>query len=670
MENKKFLGFFLPRTGRYLLIIFIEACVIASFYWPVSIPAFLLCAFLMYYDYRTGYIRQKEITKYIENLTFNIDSAAKDTLLNFPMPLVVLELDGTIIWYNSSFRKIFKGEGLLEKTIYTLIAELNPQTLASEISGISKRIAIEDKQYDVLGNFVKIDGLSGSYKYILMLYLLDITSHVELERKYSEEKVASGIIVIDNYDDLMQSMNDSSRPQLLAEIDRCVLQWSGFTGGLIKKFERDKYLFFFEYSKLKELKERKFDILDLVKEINHGNKIPVTLSAGFGLNGNSISENFHFASLCIDIALGRGGDQVVIKDGQSFNFYGGKTRELEKRTKVKARVIAHALRGFIDQCDQVMIMGHENCDIDSLGSALGLQRIIRSRDKEVHIVLEHSNPTIENVLARIARYPEYNELFIGRTEALDRVDQKTLLIVVDTHRPSYCEFPELLNHAGQVIVIDHHRRGADFIQEAVLTYQETYASSTCELITEVLQYMEEKVKLTSIEAEALYAGIVIDTKHFTFKTGVRTFEAASYLRRHGVDTMAVKQLFRNDLETYLNISNIVREAEIINDKIAVSVCPPNIKNAQLISAQGADQLLSLSGISAAFVLCNVNSEVVLSGRSLGDINVQVILEKLGGGGHLTVAGAQIPGVSVEEAKEKLKDAIVEYLESLPKDTKE
>jgi len=312
-------------------------------------------------------------------------------------------------------------------------------------------------------------------------------------------------------------------------------------------------------------------------------------------------------------------------------------------------------------------MGHENADIDSLGAALGLYRVAKSRGKEAFIVLNRTNPTIDSIIAKIQKVPEYEDLFVNRNEAMDGVGGKTLLIIVDTHRPGFTEIPELLERAGQVVVIDHHRKGADFIQDTVLTYQETYASSTCELVTEILQYIDEKFKLKPLEAEALYAGIVVDTKNFTFKTGVRTFEAASYLRRQGVDTVAVKQLFQNDLVTYSNISNVVKEAEMIGNEIGVSVCPPGIKNAQLIAAKAADELLNLSGIAAAFVLCNVGSEVWISGRSLGDINVQVILEKLGGGGHLTVAGAQLPGITLDDAKEKLKYAIMKYVDESQKE---
>lgn len=664
MDSKKFSGIFLPKASFYLLVIFALLIIIAVLEFVAAIPGFILFLFLLYYNFRSNYIRHREITRYIENLTFNIDTASKDTLLNFPMPLVVIELDGTIIWYNSSFKKVFDGEELLEKTIHSFVKDLNPNNISNETVNFSKEIILNGRNYNVLGNFVKVDNKINEDGYIIMMYLLDNTELVETKRKYNNERSTVGIIVVDNYDDLMQSMEDTKRPQMLAEIESKINGWMGYTNGIIKKFERDKYLFVFDYKYLKDFEEKKFDILDIVKEINIGNKIPVTLSIGFGIGEKSLLEKFRFANASLDIALGRGGDQVVIKNGEDITFYGGKTREMEKRTRVKARVIAYALRELIDQASDVMVMGHDNCDIDCLGASLGIYRIAKNRNKEAYIVLNSSNPTIDNLISKIEKSDDYDSLFIANNEAIDKIGRKTLLIIVDTHRPSFTEFPELLKYTDQIVVIDHHRRGADYLQEAVLTYQETYASSTCELITEILQYVEEKIKLKPIEAEALYAGIVIDTKNFTFKTGVRTFEAAAFLRRQGVDTVSVKQMFQNDINTYVNISNVVRDAEVIRDNMAISVCAQNTKSAPLIAAQAADQLVNLAELKAAFVMSHISTGIAISGRSLGDVNVQVILEKLGGGGHLTVAGAQLQGVTVEEAKERLKAAIDEYFDEI------
>lgn len=667
-NNKRFSGIFIPRASFYLWIIFILVIVIGVLNIWAALPGYLLLVFLVYYNFRSNHIRQREITNYIENLTFNIDTATKDTLLNFPMPLAMLELDGTIIWYNSSFKKLFKGEELLEKTIGSFIDDFDPESLFSDTNNISKEITINGRFFTALGNMVKVDEEAEKDKFIILLYFIDNTELIEIKNRYNDEKTAVGLVLIDNYDDIMQSIEDAGRPQLLAEIEKKIVQWMGFTNGIIKKYERDRYLFVFERKFLKEFEDRKFEILDTIKEISIGNKIPVTLSLGFGINGKTLLENFYFAGASIDMALGRGGDHVVIRDGENFRFFGGKTRELEKRTKVKARVIAYALRDLIDQSQQVMIMGHSNGDIDSLGASLGLYRIVRNRDKDAYIILGSSNPTIETTISKIIKSQEYEGLFLDRYDALEKINRKTLLIVVDTHKPSFTECPEALKYTDQIVVIDHHRRGAEFIQDAVLTYQETYASSTCELVTEILQYVEDKIKIKPLEAEALYAGIVVDTKNFTFKTGVRTFEAAAFLRRQGVDTVSVKQLFQNDLDTYIAISNVIRNAEIIDDNIAISVCPPNVKNPQLIAAQAADAFLGLSGIMASFVLSYVDNDVFISGRSLGDINVQVILEKLGGGGHLTGAGAQLNDISMEDAKEKLKYAIIECIEETNKET--
>lgn len=671
MDSKKILNMLIPHQSVHIWVILLLTVIIAVLNWIVAIPCFVLAAYLTYHNFRSNFKRKAEISNFIENLNINIDTATRDTLLNFPMPLIITELDGSIIWYNSSFRNISEETAELEDTVRNLVSEIRsgellPENIKKNTAGITRKININGRHYNVLCNIVRRDQNQDTDSCMLILYFIDITELVELKKTYTDEKIIAGIFVIDNYDDLMQSMEDPMKPQMQAEIDKKIVQWVSFTDGIIKKYERDKYLFLFEQKYMKELEEKKFEVLDIVKEINIGNKLPVTLSLGFGINGSSLAENLRYAAASIDLALGRGGDQVVVKNGENFSFFGGRTRELEKRTKVKARVIAYALRELIDQADNVFIMGHENGDIDSLGASLGLYRIVKSRNKEAYIVLNRVNPTIEVLVSRIRKSDEHSDLFINRNQAIEMQGEKTLLIIVDTHRRSFTEVPELIGNGSQVVVIDHHRRGADYIQDTVLTYQETYASSTCELVTEVIQYIDEKLKLTQLEAEALYAGIVVDTKSFTFKTGVRTFEAASYLRRQGVDTVAVKQLFQNDMATYTSVSSVVRDAELINGEIAISICAPDVKNPQMIAAKAADELLNLSGIAASFVLCVVGEEVWISGRSLGDINVQLILEKLGGGGHLSVAGAQLEGTDINDAKEKLKYAIMEYIKELEK----
>lgn len=660
--NKKYLRLFMPGTGYYLWAIIALVATVAIMDIKVAVPGILLLVFLVIHSLTSNYRRQKEITKYIENLTLNIESASKDTLLNFPLPLVVVEVNGTIVWYNSLSRNVFGDDKLFERNIDTLVEGFKPQELVQEKESISRNVYINYRNYRILGNFVKTEESSDMGNYILLLYFIDITEQVRLKIKYEDELSVVGIITIDNYEDLLQSIDSPGPQQLLAEIDKMISEYVSFLNGILRKYERDKYLLVFEARHLKELKTKKFDILDSVKEINVGNKIPVTLSIGFGINAETIDKRYDYAKASIDMALARGGDQVVIKDGESMSFFGGKTRELEKRTRVKARVVAYALRELIDRSSSVIIMGHENGDIDSLGSSLGIFSIARCRNKEAYIVLTKSNPNIDKLLKKINEDPEYDGVIKTIDSARELIDDKTLLIVLDTHRPSFTEAPLLLELIEKKVVIDHHRRGAQFIEDPVLIYQEAYASSTAELVTEILQYVDEKIKLSPIEVQGLYAGIVIDTKNFTFKTGVRTFEAASYLRKKGVDTAAVKFLFQNDLETYNSISSTIRTAEIVQSKVALSEVPKDIKNKQLIAAKSADELLSLEGVEAAFVLCTIDSQVSISGRSLGELNVQAILEKLGGGGHMTVAGAQLENMSIDNAKKILKNAIIENIQ--------
>ncbi len=659
--NKKYQRVFMPGSGYYLWAILALVLTVAIMDVIVAVPGMFLFLFLLIHSFRLNYRRQKEITRYIENLTLNIESASKDTLLNFPLPLVVVELNGTIVWYNSLSRSVFGDSKLFDRNIDTLIEGFRPQELANENESISRNVNINYRNYRIIGNFVKTREMSDMGSYILLLYFIDITEQIRLKNKYEDEKAVVGIITIDNYEDLLQSLVDPGPHQLLAEIDKKISEYMSFSEGIIRKFERDKYLILFEARHLTELKKRKFDILDAVKEINLGNKIPVTLSMGFGVNAETIIERYSHAEASIDMALARGGDQVVIKDGETLSFFGGKTRELEKRTRVKARVVAYALRELIDRASTVFIMGHENGDIDSFGSSLGIYSIARCRNRNAHIVLEKSNPGIDRLYKKLKEEDGYEGVVISSGEARDLIDDKTLLIVVDTHRPSFTEAPEIIDMVSKKVVIDHHRRGAQFIEDAVLVYQEAYASSTAELVTEILQYVDEKIKLTPVEVQGLYAGIVLDTKNFTFKTGVRTFEAASYLRRKGVDTSSVRYLFQNDLETYSSVSSTVKNAELLLDRVAVSIVPKDVRFKQLIAAKAADELLSLAGVDAAFVLSSNDTQVSISGRSLGDLNVQTILEKLGGGGHMTVAGAQLENITPDDAKAKLKYAIMESI---------
>ena len=469
------------------------------------------------------------------------------------------------------------------------------------------------------------------------------------------------IVIIDNYEEVLKETPDSNHGTLLGEIEQKVNGWLILGNGILRKYEKDKFIVFFSEKNFARIMENKFELLNEVRNINHENKIPVTLSIGVGRFGADTVETDKFARLAIDMALGRGGDQVVLRDADNFTFYGAKTREVEKRTKVKARVVAHALRELVDQADKVIVMGHRNSDMDSIGAAVGIYKAVLSRGRAPYIVCESETSNAKLMIDSFKNTDEYENAFITGEQALNLYTNDTLIIVVDVHRPGMVECPELLIHAKHIVLIDHHRRSEDFIENAVLTYHEPYASSTCEMITEMLQYIQDNGRLSQQEAEALYAGIFMDTKGFTIKTGVRTFEAASYLRRVGVNPVNVRRLFKTNYRSYIAKADIIRRAEVYRNNIAFGYLYEECPELSVTVAQAADELLDISGIEASFVLAVSGNRVVISGRSLDNINVQVILEKLGGGGHITIAGAQLKDTTVEEADAQLKAAIEEVL---------
>ncbi|RKD32085.1 DHH family phosphoesterase [Thermohalobacter berrensis] len=661
MSNRRFFKFLIPDTKIYLWIIGILLFIIA-FYEPIiSAIGIIVLIYLIYYHWKNIHLKKVEWTKYIEGLTKEFDSATKYAILNLPIPFIMVELDGTISWYNGKFMEIINKRDILEKNIEEIVPTFKMDNIEKNRKKTSLEVTIKDRHYKVLYNIVKkADG--NNRDYLIMLYWIDITNFTVLKEKYNDERINICLVEVDNYDEVIKNTDEENRPIVLAEIDKRLNLFAARINGLIRKYESSKYIIVFENKYLENLEAKKFDILDDIREIKEGNKIPITLSLGVGVNGKNPAQLYEYAKAAIDIALGRGGDQAVVKKIDKLEFYGGKSKAVEKRTKVKARVIAHALRQLIDQSDKVFIMGHRNGDMDSFGASIGIFKAVKSRGKEGYIILNDINPSIKNIYERIKNdHPEYLEYIITSEEARLIADKSSLCVVLDIHRPSYTEAPEILDIVDKVVLIDHHRRGAEFIKDPVLKYLEPYASSTCELVTEILSYMTDKTDIGKFEAEALLAGITVDTKHFTFKTGVRTFEAASFLRRVGADTTSVKQLFQDDLHTFISRANVVKNATTVEDKIAISILDIQSDDAILIAAQAADDLLNITGITASFVLALSNNRVHVSGRSLGDINVQLILEKLGGGGHLTVAGAQLDTTDLKEAKKMLEDAIKEYL---------
>ena len=478
---------------------------------------------------------------------------------------------------------------------------------------------------------------------------------------YNNAKPCVGLAVIDNYEDIIQRALPENRIEFLAKVEREIIDWINNTGGLMIKNDRDHFVFIFEQQYLSEFEKDKFNILDRIKDITYDGSNSITLSMAISVEGKNTYDKYKSALAAMDIVLGRGGDQAVVKKDGKYKFYGGKTQEVEKRTKVKARTVSQSISRIINESDNVFIMGHKNIDIDAFGSALGLFRLCKCFEKEAYIVSEPKGSSLGKFLDALEDIVDYKGVIIDEEQAIEKITDKSLLIIVDTHKISYVEFPDLLEKIERKVVIDHHRKAPDCIENTLLSFHEVYASSAAELVTEIIQYAADDIELKLIEAESLYGGIMIDTKDFTFKTGVRTFEAAAYLRKYGVDIIRVKKWFQSDLDSYNTIAEIVKNVEIHNESIGVAVYNGDNENSNLICAKAADELLTISDITASFVMAKMGDKITISGRSIGDINVQLILEKLGGGGHITLAGAQLEGFTLEDAKDELIIRINEYL---------
>ena len=626
-------------------------------FYDMSFAPAVLFADIIYLAFELYQIKlqEKSFVKYIEELEFCLSSHTRGTLINYPAPLVITDLSGEITWFNERFSAVLGNDNLFNVPIQELLPDIQLTKFIESEESVKFLIDINERVYEVWGNTVysQDDAESG----LIIIYFIDKTEERNANIQRENEQPVECLVIIDNYDEVLKETPDSNHGTLLGEIEQKIAQWAASGNGVLRKYERDKTIVMFQNKNFKAVMENKFDVLNQVRDINLENKIPVTLSIGIGIGGADISEVDKFARLALDMALGRGGDQVVIRDRENFNFYGAKTREVEKRTKVKARVVAHALRELVDHSTAVMIMGHKNADMDSFGASVGLCKAVRSRGRNAYIIVSKSETGIRRIVDDFEKTDYYEDTFITTEQALNMYNQDTLLIVVDTHRPGMVESEELLNYSENVVLIDHHRRSEDFIENAVLTYHEPYASSTCEMITEILQYLQDSDRLSQREAEILYAGMFLDTKGFIFKTGVRTFEAAAYLRRLGVNTINVRRLFKSDLGSYTKKAEIIKEAKIYRDNIAIASATGEEDDFSVIVAQAADELLDIVGVEASFVIAEHKDRILISGRSLDSINVQVILEKLGGGGHITIAGTQLSDVSIEEAEIMLKKAI-------------
>lgn len=665
LNNNRFLEKITSRTKIYLAIIALLLIIICINKPVFIVPGIILFILIIIYSYWTNSKRNAELSRQIQNLTMTMDGTAKKSLINSPFPLIIIETTGNIIWKSSKFVYEFANIDI-NNYLIDILEEIKEDIEAQQDKKqktITKKVQIGNKIYSVLGEYIRSKQNDKS-EYITILYFLDITQIMKEKKKYEDSRTCVGILTVDNYEEIIQRIDVENRPQVIAEIEKVIYDWAASTGGIVVKNDRNTFVYVFEYKYLKEIKENKFDILDQIKEINVEAGIQLTLSIAISIDGDTNYDKYKTALESMDIVLGRGGDQAVVKENGKYIFFGGRTEEVEKRTKVKARTVAHALENLIKESDNILIMGHSNGDIDSMGSSLGIYRLAKTLEKETNIVNNTYGMTLSKFIEELEKDDEYKDVIIGKNEALNKATNKTLLIVTDTHKQNYVEVPELLDKVGQIVIIDHHRRSTDYIENATLTFQEVYASSAAELVTEILQYTDVKIKLKPIEVEGLYGGIMVDTKNFTFKTGVRTFEAAAYLRKCGVDIIKVKKWFQSDLNSYNEIANIVKNAEMYDNSIAIAMYDKEDKDANLICAKAADELLTISDITASFVLGNVGDKVCISGRSIGDVNVQLILEKLGGGGHITLAGAQVEGMTLEEVKQELINRINEYFSEI------
>lgn len=602
-----------------------------------------LMIFLCVKEFRTRNYR-------IEELSNGFDTALKNSLELIEIPMVIVGEHNKIVWQNNVAKHLIPLE-----VIYDSALQIEKQINQKLNATITSFDIGNGNVYDIIGNNINI-----KENKVMLLSFINKTEENELKQTLEDTKVVVGIIFVDNYEETLQGLDSVDRAEISSMIEKEIRTWVSQNEGILNKLDKDKYVILVEKQHVDQMEKNTFEILERVRNITDKTKLPITVSIGMSYSENTLDERYMAGSSALDIALGRGGDQVVIKKDKKFDFYGGSNLGLEKTSRVRARTIAQALKELMEKSDKIYIMGHKNTDIDCIGSAVGVYKIAKSLDKEAYIVTDTKfSSSTKLVVNKVKEIEGYKNVFITKDDIKKQDFKDSLLVIVDTHKKSYLAYQDLADMIDKKVIIDHHRRGPEFIDDALLTYHEIYSSSTSELVTEILMYLEN-VQLNSVEAETIYSGIVVDTKNFTFKTGVRTFEVAAFLKKYGLDLTEVKQIFQNDFATYVAKVDIVKNAEIIKGSIAISTSEENYDDMPVIAAQAADELLNITGILASFVLCKVDEIVMISGRSMGDINVQAILEKVGGGGHLTFAGAQLAGITIEDAKEKLTQSIDEY----------
>ncbi len=662
--NSKKLSRLLEANGFRLYFLCMVVFTIASF--TVSIPMGLIeavaTAALFCYSRMINKKRRQGILQYIDSVTGSVDTASKSTLINSPLPVMVFRPDtGEVIWSNENFLQMAGvREHLFEMKVEDAVPHFPVQWLLEGRQECPERVEMNSRQFKVYGSLVRARGKGGDHNLVATTYWVDTTEADLLKEIYTATRPILSLLIIDNYDDMLKACSDTARSGIKAQIDEKLSAWAKGRG-LLMKTDRDRYLFIFEEQYYQQLVDEKFPVLDAIRDIKVGDGAHPTLSIGIGKDADSMVELYKSANLSLEMALSRGGDQAVVRNRVDFEFYGGRAKTTEKRTKVKSRVMANAFRELMSDASEIYIMGHTFADMDAVGAAVGICCAARKRGKRAWIVIDQEKNAAEQILKKVGALPEYFGVFLTGTDAFLKMQPGALLVVVDTNRPDMVESTQLLESCNRVAVIDHHRRAAKYIENAAFSFHEPYASSASELVTELLQYLVEPTDLLREEAEALMAGIVLDTKHFTQRTGGRTFEAAAFLRRAGADTTDVQLLFQNDLSDMISRYDIIRRAELYRPDIAVSVVPEEGVD-RVTAAQASDELLTLKGVRASFVLYRHGMDILMSARSLGEVNVQVILETLGGGGNSTTAGGRVENGDMDDVHQQLMQSIDAYFE--------
>ena len=645
----------------YILLLLVFAGLTARLS-PLLAAGEVAAALLVWYvSRRRTKVMQQQLHQYVERISGGADTAKTSNMLFAPMPMMVFNPDSEdVLWANDLFAELpGVGENIYESRVRDVVKDFETHWLMEgkpEYPGI---FTWNDRRYRVFGCLSQPEE-KGRFGVLATTYWMDVTDLEHMRSTLEETKPVAAIVMIDNYEDLMSACPEGKRSAIRAAIEEKMDQWRGTSGALLMKYDRDRYLMVFTEKQYEAFAQGRFAILDEVRTVQAAEGVYATMSIGVGREAGSYDALFKNAGLALEMALSRGGDQAVVKDRMNFEFYGGRAKTTEKRTKVKSRVMANALGDLMDETEHVYVMGHQYADMDTLGAAAGVCAIARKRGKVARIVMDTENNSVGPMLRKLKALPEYKDVFIGGGDAFLRVQPDTLLVVVDTNRPASVESEPLLEACNRVAVIDHHRRGSSYIEKMALNFHEPYASSASELVTELLGYLLEPGDLLKTEAEALLAGIVLDTKNFTNRTGGRTFEAAAYLRRAGADTQDVQRMFQSDLESMIDRYAIIRQAVLYREDLAIAAIDEECE--RVTAAKAADELLTLSGVQASFVFYPKDGGVYISARSLGEVNVQVIVEALGGGGNSTSAGGQLPGVTVEQVRQKLQEAIDKYYE--------